>query len=148
MSKRDLLLMASIRAVIRGDMAVRGVAERFGVTEAQVARWRDIFEIAGMLALSHVLFGRSGGPLGQWGPRGTAHGSEPTTDCLHDPNTWGDRGDPTTSTLDPNNTSPFLKDTIPQKRMAKVPKRQSAGKAGSRSKVKKPNKRAKSKRKR
>jgi Helix-turn-helix domain len=146
MSNRDLLLMASILALLRGEMTARGVAERFGVTEAQVARWRDIFEIAGMLALSNVLSGQSRGPRTQRRPGGAAQGPDPTTPCFGDPTTTPRFGDPTTRSL--YTTTPPVDDTTSQKRVTTAPKHQSGGKAGSRSKVKKRNKRAKSKSKR
>ncbi len=78
MSNRDLLLIASIRALIRGEMTVRGVAERFGVWLAK-SRWRDIFEIAGTLALSSAVSRRSSGPRAQRRPDATDQPSDPTT---------------------------------------------------------------------
>lgn len=137
MPNRDLLLMASILALLRGEVTVRGVAERFGVTEAQVARWRDIFEIAGMLALSSFLSGKSAGPGAQRRPGEMAPGSEQTEKPFDEPSTppphhW------TTPWFQPNN--PFDEPSTPKPR--------SRGEARSQAKTKKGNKRTKSKRKR
>jgi hypothetical protein len=137
MSNRDLLLMASILALLRGEMTVRGVAERFGVTEAQVARWRDIFEIAGMLALSNLLSGQSGGPRAK---RRKARRSGRARN---------DFGEPTTAPLSyTTTTTPPLSYTTTPQPATTATELQSGGKARSKSKTKKRNKRAKSKRKR
>jgi hypothetical protein len=110
-------------------MTVRGVAERFAVTEAQIARWRDIFEIAGMLALSNVLSGQSSGPRAQRRTAGTAQRSEPTTKRMHGTTTNGPGG----TTHGPDSTTPGLR---------------GGGKARSKSKMQKRYKRTRSKKKR
>lgn len=82
MSNREILIVASVLALLRGEISVRGVAERFGVTEAQVRRWKDVFEIAGMLALSEVICGKRGRVTARKRrrkPRRRAREVEPTT---------------------------------------------------------------------
>jgi hypothetical protein len=80
MTNREILMMASVLALFRGETTVRGVAERFGVTEAQVMRWMDVFEIAGTLALAELICGKqSRAEMRRRLARRTDKGSEPTT---------------------------------------------------------------------
>jgi hypothetical protein len=58
MTGRDILVPAAVMALLRREETVRGVAERLGVTEAQVLEWTDIFVIGGVLALTEFRSGR------------------------------------------------------------------------------------------
>jgi len=51
MTEPDVILPVAVMAILRHDETVLGVADRLGVTEAEVERWKDIFVIAGTLAL-------------------------------------------------------------------------------------------------
>ena len=52
MIEQEMGVPVAILAILRHDESVRGVADRLGVTEAQVEKWKDIFVVAGTLALS------------------------------------------------------------------------------------------------
>lgn len=88
MRNRELLMMASVLALLRGEVTVRGVAERFGVTEAQVARWKDVFEIAGTLALSDLLSSTQPAAKKARKPKQAARREEPTTFDFGEPTTF------------------------------------------------------------
>lgn len=69
MTGRDILTPAAMLAILRREETVRGVAERFGVTEAQVLEWTDVFVVGGVLALTDYRNGRLhiGGSPRQYG---------------------------------------------------------------------------------
>ncbi len=52
MSTPPVLITAAVMSMLRKELTVRCVADRFGVTEAQVLEWKDIFMIGGVLALT------------------------------------------------------------------------------------------------
>jgi hypothetical protein len=52
MAALDMTVVTSVLALLRRDVVASCVADRFGVTEAQVLEWQDVFVIAGVLALS------------------------------------------------------------------------------------------------
>ena len=81
MTKRELKIMTAVKALVRGDLTVRGLAERFGVTEAQVESWKDVFEMAGTLALADNL-GRGHRRGRRRRQRQAGDYSEPTTTPL------------------------------------------------------------------
>src|SRR5436309_2181108 len=61
MTANRLAIQTSILALLRGDLTASYIADRFGVTEAQVLEWRDTFLVAGVLALDERLCGSRGG---------------------------------------------------------------------------------------
>ena len=56
----EIKIVAAVLAHIRGELTAAHVADMFGVTEAQVHAWKDIFQVAGVVALMNALTG--GGP--------------------------------------------------------------------------------------
>ncbi|QDU49572.1 hypothetical protein Pan110_19100 [Gimesia panareensis] len=62
MIERDICVSAALMALLRREETVRGIAARFGVTEAQVLEWQDIFVAAGILAVTNYRNGRRFGP--------------------------------------------------------------------------------------
>lgn len=54
MTEPDILLPVAVLAILRGNETVRSVADRLGATEAEVERWKDIFTVAGTLALKEL----------------------------------------------------------------------------------------------
>jgi hypothetical protein len=52
MASLDMTVVSSVLALLRRDVVASCVADRFGVTEAQVLEWQDVFVVAGVLALS------------------------------------------------------------------------------------------------
>jgi hypothetical protein len=52
MAALDMTVASSVLALIRRDVTASYVADRFGVTEAQVLEMQDLFVIAGVLALA------------------------------------------------------------------------------------------------
>jgi transposase-like protein len=77
MCEREIRVPTSVLALLRGDLSVRCVAERFGVTEAQVAEWRDTFVVAGALALARMC--AKGGESGKSFSDLTVHQTAVTT---------------------------------------------------------------------
>lgn len=70
MTNYDILIPTAVMALLRGDDSVRGIADRFGVTECEVLTWRDLFVVAGVVALTHYRrHSKSLWPQG--GPTGT-----------------------------------------------------------------------------
>src|SRR5262245_33257582 len=59
MAMPSVLISAAVMSLLRNEVTMRCIADRFGVTEAQVTEWRDIFTIGGILALSDVNGGGS-----------------------------------------------------------------------------------------
>lgn len=53
MIERDICVSAALMALLRREETVRGIAARFGVSEAQVLEWQDIFVAAGVLAVTN-----------------------------------------------------------------------------------------------
>jgi hypothetical protein len=47
MFANDLSIHTSVLALLRGDLTAGFVADRFGVTDAEVLEWRDTFVAAG-----------------------------------------------------------------------------------------------------
>ena len=63
MTERDIVVPAAVLSLMRREDSARGLADRFGVTEAQVIEWHDIFVAAGIVALTEFRKGRlRGGP--------------------------------------------------------------------------------------
>ncbi|QDT91634.1 aldo-keto reductase family protein [Gimesia algae] len=58
MIERDICVSAALMALLRREETVRGIAARFGVTEAQVLEWQDVFIAAGVLAVTNYRNGR------------------------------------------------------------------------------------------
>jgi hypothetical protein len=54
MSTPTVLASAAVMSLLRKEVTTRCIADRFGVTEAQVSEWMDIFIIGGVLALSNA----------------------------------------------------------------------------------------------
>lgn len=50
----NILISAAVMSLLRNEVTARCVADRFGVTEAQVLEWKDVFMIAGILGLSEL----------------------------------------------------------------------------------------------
>ncbi len=106
MAALDLTVVSSVLAMLRRDLTPRCVADRFGVTEAEVLEWQDIFLAAGVLALAEF---RRGGKvfahLGQ-GPYRQTDGKgglgPPTTSTPEPPPRCG----PLTTTSEPTTPSP------------------------------------------
>lgn len=51
----EIKIVAAILAHIRGEITASCVADSFGVTEAQVQGWKDVFLVAGVVALTSAL---------------------------------------------------------------------------------------------
>ena len=51
----EIKIVAAVLSLIRGDVTASYIAESFGVTELQVHGWRDIFQIAGVVALTNAM---------------------------------------------------------------------------------------------
>jgi hypothetical protein len=101
MAALDLTVISSVLAILRRDLTPSCVADRFGVTEAEVLEWQDIFLAAGVLALAEF---RCGGKV--WAHLGPGTG-------LGSGGGDGDPGDPTT-TPDPTTTnSPTSPEPMP-----------------------------------
>ncbi len=103
MPNREILMMASVMALIRGEVTVRGIAERFGVTEAQVLGWKDVFEIAGILALAEVICGTQSRAATRKRPGKSrlGKGTEPTTPSCDEPTTTPEPCPEKTTTPEP-----------------------------------------------
>jgi len=71
MTERDILVPSAVMSLLRREDSVRGVADRFGVTESQVHEWLDMFVIAGVLALTEH---RTGGLHAAESPKRTMMG--------------------------------------------------------------------------
>lgn len=54
MTEREILVPTAVMSLLRREDSVRGVAARFGVTEAEVLEWLDVFVVAGVLALTEL----------------------------------------------------------------------------------------------
>lgn len=54
MNEHKILVPLAVLSILRKEESVRCVADRLGVTEAQVEKWKDIFVLAGSLALSEL----------------------------------------------------------------------------------------------
>ncbi len=59
MASLDITVASSVLALLRRDVTASCIADRFGVTEAQVLEWQDIFLVAGLLALAEFQSGGS-----------------------------------------------------------------------------------------
>jgi hypothetical protein len=86
MASVDITVATSVLSLLRRDVTASCIADRYGVTEAQVLEWQDVFILAGSLALAE--FQRGGKVFAHLGQA-----------C--DPDTYGDDGngglgDPTT----------------------------------------------------
>jgi hypothetical protein len=99
----EIKIVTAVLALIRGETTVSAVAEEFGVTEFEVHTWKDIFQVAGVVALMTELKGSHGHPHAE--PGG---GDEPSTTGMTEPSTTTTTrhphhglGQPTTSTLPP-----------------------------------------------
>ena len=57
MDSKQIAVVASVMATLRGDLTASCVADRFGVTEASVNEWKDVFISAGVLAVAESLNG-------------------------------------------------------------------------------------------
>ncbi len=57
MDSKQIAVVASVMAILRGDLTASCVADRFGVTEACVNEWKDVFISAGVLAVAENLNG-------------------------------------------------------------------------------------------
>ena len=85
-----LSIQTSIVAIIRGDLTVGCVADRYGVTESEVLEWHDTFFVGGILALRDLLHGELGCGGSMGGTRldelkaGGGLG-DPTTTQIHNP---------------------------------------------------------------
>ena len=75
----DLEIVAAVLAHFRGEQSTSDLADMFGVSDAEVHNWIDIFQVAGVVALMSAL----------------KHGAV----CGGD-----DGGDPTTTTRPPQHT--------------------------------------------
>jgi hypothetical protein len=51
----EIKIVAAVLALIRGEVTASCVADSFGVTEIQVHSWMDIFQVAGIVALTKTL---------------------------------------------------------------------------------------------
>ncbi len=54
MPSLDITMASSVLAILRRDVTASCVADRYGVTEAQIHEWLDVFVIAGVLALAEI----------------------------------------------------------------------------------------------
>ncbi len=71
----DIKIVTAILRLMRGETTVCCVAETFGVPESQVVAWKDVFQVAGVVALTNALRNESdSGDL-----YGRGEGPEPTT---------------------------------------------------------------------
>lgn len=102
MIEHEMGVPVAILAILRRDESVRGVADRLGVTEAQVEKWKDIFVVAGTLALSKTRSARM--PLAAQSD-GDGFGSPTLGPCAGMP-TLGSTDPPDTSTPSPGTTPP------------------------------------------
>lgn len=48
-------IVAAVLASVRGELSVSYVADMCGVTELQVQGWKDLFLVAGVLAVANAL---------------------------------------------------------------------------------------------
>lgn len=94
MISADILIPCSVMALLRGDVSAGYIADRFGVTEAQVLEWKDVFLVAGTMAVAgmHRAQGNSG--PSQVGP---SQGGKSPTQQQGQPKPGGGIGDPTTT---------------------------------------------------
>lgn len=67
-------IVAAVLASVRGEMSTAYVADLCGVRESQVREWKDIFVVAGVLAVANVLNPHVSLPTAENG-----EGGEPTT---------------------------------------------------------------------
>lgn len=51
----EIKVVAAVLAHIRGEITASCVADSLGVTELQVQAWKDIFQVAGVVALTNAL---------------------------------------------------------------------------------------------
>ncbi len=77
MAISDILVPTAIMALLRGDETVQSVAAQCGVSEAEVEKWRDVFVVSGVLALSEF--------LSLPGPRGPLPDYRTTTTTTYPP---------------------------------------------------------------
>ena len=91
MLNSNITIPAGVLALLRGDISARCLADRFGVTESLVYEWRDVFIVAGVLALNeHGQRSGAAARRAQGNPRHQpGHLQDPTTfECLlSDPTT-------------------------------------------------------------
>src|SRR5262245_40108522 len=59
MAMPSVLISAAVMSLLRNEVTMRCIADRFGVTEIQVSEWRDIFTVGGILALAELNGGGS-----------------------------------------------------------------------------------------
>jgi hypothetical protein len=78
----EIRITAAILSLIRGESTASCVADAYGVTEVQVERWKDIFQVAGVVALIDAL--KSGVAACELLPEERELG-EPTTTSSHRP---------------------------------------------------------------
>jgi hypothetical protein len=76
----EIKIVAAVLAHVRGETTASCVADSFGVTEAQVQGWKDIFQVAGVVALTNAL--KSGAASSEL-CTGEDGGGEPTTTKPH-----------------------------------------------------------------
>ena len=55
MSKPEITIPVAILALLRGEVSARYLTDTFGVTEAQVHQWVDVFTVGGVLALNSLI---------------------------------------------------------------------------------------------
>ncbi len=91
MASVDITVATSVLALLRRDVTASCIADRYGVTEAQVLEWQDVFVLAGSLALAEF----------QRGGKVFAHLGE-----VCDPDTDGDNGN---GGLGPPTTKSYLR---------------------------------------
>jgi hypothetical protein len=100
---QEIKIVTAVLALIRGETTASAVAEEFGVREFEVHTWKDIFQVAGVVALMTELKGGPG--HGHPEPRHRDGGglTEPTTSTTtRHPHHGRGLGQPTTSTTTPH----------------------------------------------
>ena len=51
----EIKIVAAVLANIRGEISMDCIAYSFGVTDLQVQEWKDVFQVAGPVALMNAL---------------------------------------------------------------------------------------------
>jgi hypothetical protein len=93
MISADILIPCSVMALLRGDVSAGYIADRFGVTEAQVLEWKDVFLVAGTMAVAGMQRAQGSSGPSQGGP---SQGGKPPIQQQGQPKPKGGIGDPTT----------------------------------------------------
>ncbi len=76
----EIKIVAAVLAYIRGEITASCIADSFGVTGVQVQGWKDIFQVAGVVALMNAL--KSGATCCEMLTE-EEDGGEPTTTTRH-----------------------------------------------------------------